>query len=207
MTVRKNGKYTIAIGIIGTDRHVGVTHLCIMLANYLASKEHCRVAVVDMSKGNAIAVLRDIYQEEVFVKEGKCKLNADFQIHKVDYYTQVRQEDIANLCQKGYEYVVMDFGKVCLQNRNQEILRCHIRIMVGSCCEWQQHAYIESMEEKKALDDSGKWKYAAFLGIKEIRQNIEKRYRIKIHKIPYEEDPFRLHREHFELLRNMLQEE
>ena len=36
--MRKTGICSITIGITGTDEHVGVTHLSIMLANYLVSK-------------------------------------------------------------------------------------------------------------------------------------------------------------------------
>lgn len=207
--MRKTGICSITIGITGTDEHVGVTHLSIMLANYLVSKERCRAAVVDMSLSNSFAVLQEIYQDGLYQELDKKSDRdcADFQMHKVDYYSQRRQKNIANIFQMGYEYIIIDFGKLSLHNCHSELLRCHVRILVGSCCEWQQQAFLQVLEEKQQLCDAGSWKYAAFLGIQEIRSRIEKKYHIQIHKIPFEEDPFQLHRKHFEPLKIMLQEE
>lgn len=201
---RKN--YTITIGITGADNHTGVTHLTIMLANYLVSKERCKVAVVDLSQQNSLMVLQKLYDERSEESPSCLLLDNKFRIHRVDYYSQATQRDIANILQLGYEYVVIDFGRVCSSDYNYEILRCHRRILIGSCCEWQQETFKQAIEKQQRLEDHGKWKYAAFLGVEEIRQKLEKRYRICINKIPYEEDPFRLHRNHFEPLKNMLQE-
>lgn len=206
--MKRSGTYTIVLGIAGTDRHVGVTHLSIMLANYLTSKEKCRVAVVDRSTSNSLAVLQKIYEDETDqTTHGQLGGQACFQVHKVTYYCQMKQKDIANIFHMGYEYVVIDFGKVCLQQCDSEIWRCHMRILVGSCCEWQQQAFIQALEDKISVYDAGKWNYAAFLGIQAIRHKLEKQYHIKIKTIPFEKDPFQLHRTHFELLKNMLQEE
>lgn len=207
MKRKRRIKYTITIGLAGAEHHVGVTHLSIMLANYLVSKEKCRVAVVDLSEQKSLMVLQQLY-EECNIKQPKgMLLEHSFQIHKVHYYSQAGQRDIANILQLGYEYVIMDFGKFNLQEGGCEILRCHKRILVGSCCEWQHRTFMQAVENQKKSQDQGDWNYAAFLGIDEIRQKLEKLHRIYIHKIPYEEDPFRLSRKHFEALKSMLQEE
>lgn len=198
-------KYTITIGLIGADSHVGVTHLTIMLANYLASKEKYKVAVVDLSEQNSLTVLKELY-EECYQEKTLISQNM-FQIHKVDYYCHATQRDIANILHMGYEYILLDFGRVCRDSYNYEILRCHKRILVGSCCEWQQATFQQAIEKQKISNDNGEWKFATFLGIKEIRCILERKYHICIHKVPYEEDPFCLSRSHFEPLKNMLQEE
>lgn len=198
--------YTITVGIAGADDCVGVTHLAIMLANYLSSKERCRVAVVDLSKRNSLKVLQNIYEECHAKKQLGGLWENRFQIHKVDYFSLITQRDIANLLQLGYDYVLMDFGKVSLRENSLEILRCHRRILVGSCCEWQQASFITAIEACQSSKDQGMWQYAAFMGAEDIRHRLEKLYRISIHKIPYEADPFRLSRNHFDLLRNVLQE-
>lgn len=200
-------KFTITVGITGTQTQVGVTHLAIMLANYLSSKERCRVAVVDFSKKQSLLLLQEIYEECDMRQKTEVCFDNTFCIHGVDYFSRATQRDIANILQLGYEYVVMDFGGLNWENSEYEILRCHKRILVGSCCEWQQKAFFQVMDNLRMSQDNGKWCYAAFLGIQEIRHKLEKLYRIHIHKIPYEEDPFCLSRNHFDSLRIMLQEE
>lgn len=195
-------KYTVTVGITGTAEHVGVTHLSIMLANYLASKEKCRVALVDMSQSHSLKILQQLLDS---AENQMCAIKG-FQMYGVDYYSEVAQREIANILQLGYDYIVLDFGTVWRKQYEYEILRCHVRIVVSSCCEWQQAGLTKLMEQMPVPENCGPWQYAAFLGIESVRRQFEKKYRIQIHKIPFEEDPFQLHRTHFEPLNNMLQE-
>lgn len=206
--LKKSGRrrYTITIGVVGADNHVGVTHLTIMLANYLASKERCKVAVMDCSAHNSMRVLQAIHDGHETVPEG-ILYERMFRMYKVDYYSQVTQRDIANILHLGYEYIITDFGKVLPEQYSYEILRCNKRILVGSCCEWEQAQFCRVLEHHKLEQESGNWSYGTFHGIDEIRHSMEKRYGITVHKIPYVEDPFCLSRIHFEPLQNMLQEE
>lgn len=203
MKKRQNRKkYTVTVGITGTAAHVGVTHLSIMLANYLASKEKCKVALVDRSQSHTLEILQQLLND---TENQMCGINC-FQMYGVDYYSDADQKEIANILQLGYDYIVLDFGNVWRKQYDYEILRCHIRIIIGSCCEWQQAGFTKLMEQPPIPEDCGTWQYAAFLGIESVRRQLEKRYHIHIHKIPFEEDPFQLHRTHFEPLNNMLQE-
>lgn len=205
--MKKSGQknYTVTIGIVGADDHVGVTHLAIMIANYLSSKERFRVAVIDLSQRNSLLELQKIHDSCDKLLKKELMNETMFQVHKVDYYSYVSQRDIANILHLGYRYVIVDFGKV-VGEYEHEILRCHQRILVGSCCEWQQNQFKKAVEMNVMSKDHGIWAYAAFLGINEIRHGLEKKYRIQIHKIPYVEDPFCLSRIHFEPLKNILLE-
>ena len=201
---RKKRNYSISIGITGMDSRVGVTHLAIMLANYLVSKERCQAAVVDRSQSGSLAVLQEIYDECAQTrKDSACQC---FQLHKVDYYSQATKKDIADILHMGYEYVIYDFGKNELSHSDYEILRCHMKILVGSCCEWQQEVFHSVMEQEEFMEQKKQWRFAAFLGSDAIRRGLEKRYHIKIHTIPFERDPFLLHQNHFEAFQIMLQE-
>lgn len=202
----KRRKYTVTIGISGADNKVGTTHLAIMLANYLASKERYKVAVVDMSASASLAVLREIYEGNEDCEKTTIPTTGSFHVHEVDYYSCVRQKDIANVLQLGYEYVIMDFGRYDMPGLYYELLRCHMKILLGSCCEWQQKKFEQAIMLQKESKLAGNWNYAAFFGIDSVKKEIEKKFRIQVHKVPYEEDPFRLHRTHFEPLNNMLQE-
>lgn len=199
----KRRKYTVTIGVSGADNKVGTTHLAIMLANYLSSKERYKVAVADMSTSASLSVLHGIYQD---CEKTSVPVAGSFQIHKVDYYSCVGQKDIANILQSGYEYVIMDFGRYDLPGLYYELLRCHMKILLGSCCEWQQQKFEHAIMLQEESEHAGDWNYAAFFGVDSVKKNLEKKFRIHVHRVPFEEDPFQLHRTHFEPLNNMLQE-
>lgn len=201
----RRGSYTVTIGVAGADEGIGVTHLVIMLANYLQSKEGCRTAAADMSSRQSIAVLRSLYEHGCEAENEKK--TGFFQMQGVDYYDAVTGQDIAGILQRKYEYVIFDFGKVQFTQYSQEMMRCNIRILVGSCCEWKMKVFETTLHNKMQFQDSGSWKYAVFMGACGVIHQFEKRYHIQIQRIPYEEDPFQIHRTHFESLKKLLQEE
>lgn len=200
----RKGKHTITIGVAGAEGGVGTTHLAIMLANYLASKEKCRSALADMSQEQSIEALWQIYEGGTLEATQKQHV---FRMYGVDYYSGLTGKDIAGILQMGYEYTIFDFGRVSFARYEQEIMRCHVRILLGSCCEWEKQAFETALDRRMQFQDPGVWKYAAFVGTDSIVRKFEKRYHIKICRIPFEEDPFRLHRNHFEVFHQLLQEE
>lgn len=194
-------KYTITIGIVGADKEVGVTHLSIMLANFLASKQKRRVAAVDFSQERSFEELSRLYGEEMY----KSRENLCFRMHQVDYYSIEVSVDIARLLQWGYEYVVIDFGTM-RESIQEEVRRCHIRILVGNCSEWKKKPLMHSITRWILSEKEFKWQIAAFMGIDTVKTQIEHQFGIHIQRIPYEEDPFVLHKSHFESLNSLLQE-
>lgn len=200
-------KYTISIGIVGSGRGVGTTHFAILLCNYFASKEHRKTAFVDLSQERSVDVLYDIYSEGNRKEDGeKMTHRAYFRMHGVDYYSVDDREDIVNIIQLGYEYVVFDMGLFPTLRWEEELRRCHIRFLVTNCCEWKQRGAECALEHELVAGNRSRWVYTFFLGCEEIRRKLERRYHIRIRRIPTEEDPFVLHRRHFEALYNMLQE-
>lgn len=200
-------KYTISIGIVGSSSGGGATHFAILLCNYFASKEHCRTAFVDLSQERSMDELYKIYSEgNQNADEEKMTHGAYFCMHGVDYYSVDKREDIVNIIQLGYEYVVFDMGIFPVANCEEELRRCHIRFLVMNCCEWKQRGAECVLEHRLIAANRDRWVYTFFLGCEEIKHRLERKYHITIHKIPTEEDPFLLHRRHFEALYNMLQE-
>lgn len=199
---RNTIKHTISIGIVGSDSGVGVTHLSIMLANYLASKKQRSVAAADFSESRSYEVLHRLY-EDMMPEEID---NPSFRIHQVDYYSGIVPIDIAMLLQMGYEYVIMDLGRMCSRSL-EEAKRCHIRILLGGCCEWRKNHLMDAIERWILPEREFVWQIAAFLGIDTVKEQIEHQFAVQIQRIPYEEDPFVLHRNHFAPLSKLLQEE
>ena len=207
-TRKRKHKYTITIGIVGTNMGVGVTHFAIMLCNYLASKEHCHTAFVDLSQRRSVDELQRIYDEagQKIMRREDETLQPCFCMHGVDYYSLKDKHDIVNIIQLGYEYVVLDMGVFFNGDWIEEIRRCHIRFLVGNCCEWRQKDVRTVLEQGIAEMERRRWVYTFFTGCDDIRRRLEKLFRIHMHRIPMEEDPFSLHRCHFEAFQNMLQE-
>jgi len=106
----------------------------------------------------------------------------------------------------GYEYVIMDLGRVCPRSL-EEAKRCHIRILLGNCCEWKKDPLIDAMKQWILPEREFIWQIAAFLGVDAVKAQMEQQFGIQIYRIPFEEDPFVLHRNHFEPLSKLLQEE
>ena len=167
---KKRIRHTTVIGVTGCIPHVGVTHLTIMLANYLSSKERYVVAAMDMSENNTFGLLKEILEEQILQNCMSAQMNENFQVYKVNYYCKADWKGISDILQMGYEYVIVDLG-IDVQKSRQWI-RCDKIIMVGSCCEWQYKQFQD--EILKCQSDGISWEYASFLGIDEVRRSLEK---------------------------------
>lgn len=207
LTRKRRNLHTISIGIVGTNNGAGVTHFAILLCNYFASKERRKTAFADLSRRRSVEVLYRVYNEDDQNGDGeKMTSGACFHMHGVDYYSINSREEIVNIIQLGYEYVVFDMGTFPAEGWEDELRRCHIRILVGNCCEWRQEEMERALEHRLIAQNRDRWVYTFFNGCEEIRRRLEKKYHIREHRIPTEEDPFMIHCRHFEALNNMLQE-
>ena len=97
-------KHLVTIGLLGCCTGVGVTHLAVMLAGFLSSKEHRKTALIEFNHAGALKALRKLYSDE------KTDFNNCFEINGVDYYTVSNDREFAAIFQMGYEYLVIDFG-------------------------------------------------------------------------------------------------
>lgn len=131
----KTQKEHLTIGIAGTTEGIGVTHLCIALANYMSSKQHKKTACLELSDSTAFTQLKDC--PLVHTLPEKISAHRYFQIHDVDYYPKVQMGDIPLLVNSGYEILILDFGALCSDTLG-ELFRCDRKFLLCSNAPWRK---------------------------------------------------------------------
>lgn len=189
----------ITIGILGNDKGAGVTHLAIMTAGYLSSKERKKTAVIELNHDDAFCEVNNLYYGD---------LNTDnfnpvsFNINGVDYYCGIGIEQYSGILNLGYEYIVLDFG--CnLDNNFSELMRCNIKYIVGSCSEWKLIKFESFISDLKQVTGQNKVDFLYNFGNAKLVTKIERAYHINIKRIPFEPTPFKLHTDSFAFLKQL----
>lgn len=189
MNIRKglldNNQKTI-IGVVGTHRSAGVTHLCIMLATYISDILGKRTAVLECNQHSDFAYIQQAYEGNL--KKAKCK---EFIIYNVMYYKCVNEKEIADIMNDNYDYIIIDFGSDLDQYSN-EFLRCNSKLIVGSLCDWKRHKFYSFLRKAENMNGYLKWQYLMLFGEKEEIKEVQHDLNIMVNSIPYEPDPFRI---------------
>jgi hypothetical protein len=194
----QEGRFLLqTIGIVGTERGNGVTHLAIMLGNYITAKLHKNTAILEMNPTNAFAELKESYGNQT----NKNQELDYFEISKVTYYCNVRKAMFGRIFSKDYDYIIMDMGT---DRHLEEFMKCNVRIVIGSLNPWKNKKFICCIENDIAQGYLGKIKYVVpFSSYEEIRQ-IKNAYKSSIHITPFEPDPFLIHGCNLEFLNQLL---
>jgi hypothetical protein len=169
----------ICIGIVATSSAVGLTHTAILLYTYLSSFLKRKTAYIEM---------KDI---------------GGFNTEKQNFFLNLSIAEIAYLKEKGYNYIIIDYGKLDSKNR-EDFLRCDIRIIMTSLSEWKINNFINllEMEDKRILDS---YVFLHAFGEDKIKRKIERRYKIDIVKILYSQSPFVVTQENYKVLTSLVQ--
>lgn len=194
---------TKSIGIAGSREGVGVTHLAIMLANYLTSVERFKTALVEMNGSGAFRTIQK-HNRKYSVESKKSSLEY-FEREKVTYFPHPSERTLAGIFGSDYEYIIMDFGCEWKQQK-LEWVRCNKNVLVGSCCEWQQDSFSEMLEEVSMWVKIEECTCLSLFGAKQVKKELEKGFRMKLEQIPFEVNPFLLHQEHFPFLHHLVTE-
>lgn len=188
------------IGIMGIDRGNGVTHLSIMMGNYITAKLHKNTAILEMNKSSAFLELKDSYGENI----NKNQEEKHFKIANVTYYYDMQKDKIGEVYSKGYEYIIIDMGTYN-EKKTEEFLKCNIKILIGNLDPWNNKKFICTIESFIAHGKIEKIKYLVQFKEDDMMHQFEKVYQISMYAIPYEPDPFLIHGCNFEFLEHLLQ--
>lgn len=121
-------KTTVIIGVLGACRGVGVTHICILLAEYAAMHEGAWTALIEFNDHMDFQKM-----EEELYEEGRQY----FSCHEVDYYGNCDKILYESVMKKGYSYIIIDFGE-SLIGKKQEMDICHKKLLIGSNTLWKR---------------------------------------------------------------------
>lgn len=179
---RKKGRSSeqLVIGIIGTGRGVGTTHFSLITAGYASGILGKRCAVLEWNSHDDFTRIHQICKKDE-------KSAGVFRMLEADYYKKAGVNTLL-LCKKAkYQVLIVDYGTV-LEGNLEEFLRCDKQFVLGSLSEWQLGAFLEFEKKREKTEKS--WETFVAFGSEEARENMEKKLKIRIRRIPFSIDAF-----------------
>lgn len=167
------------IGVAGTEKGVGVTHFCLMAANYLTCVAGEQTAVLEWNEDGDFIKLEKICKGQIEEKK-------PYHILGTSYYKNADMEELSQ-CLERYSYILIDFGVIGVSNRT-EFQCCKKRVLVGSFSEWQWETFWEFLKQEGI--SGRKWIYAAAFGSRETRKEVRRKLGIPVLEIPFSADAF-----------------
>jgi hypothetical protein len=169
----------IVIGVIGTHKGAGVTHIAILLANYLNKWVGKQTAYIEYGVQNEIVYLQEEYENN---------MDRQFKLHGVTYYKNVHEKDMGTIMCGNYQCIILDLGTDLNKGRN-EFLRSDKKIIIGSNSQWKKYE-LQKFLNGVHPDKEGAFTYILpFAKGKEI-SNLMKEYNETFYSFPFEPNPF-----------------
>ena len=174
---KKAVKPGVVVGVMGQEAGLGVTHLSIAMANYMAGYLKANVALVEFGERGTLAALFEEADEEVY-------------LDGVTYFPNVLAQDLGYIYNMDFDYVILDLGRDSRSAR-EELLRCTDKLIVGSLCPWRKKRYYEFI--KQIQEHMGNLERFTFLALFEDKIEIKRCRRtfgVRVQHIPYIANPF-----------------
>lgn len=189
----------LVIGIAGSHKGAGVTHFGIMLTTYLSEWVGKKTVYLEYSPKKSTEYLRHY----IYGDSEEYEDNKPFVINHSTFYSNVKEQDAAEILGDRYDCVVLDLGTDFLRYKN-EFLRCDKRIVVSSLTIWKRYELEKFINNTEYLKSSSQWNYLIpFCNGKEVKHAAMELQR-KIYGVPYEPDPFNISKETLQLFQKML---
>ena len=174
-----------SIGIAGSSRGSGATHLSVALANYAASGLGEKTAYLELNGHKQIGHWKNAGEDGYF---------QDLRVH---YYPNLKKEEIPIILNRDYDRVIMDFGDAYASFR-EDLLRCGRKVFLLNLSRWQKFEAEKMINSVQRKDWGGiQPVYASVNAQKEIKREIERKYGTQIESIPLLPDPGRIHSNDF----------
>lgn len=200
----KNQRTHFSIGIASIASGLGATHLCIALANYSASKKGMKTACLEFGTGTAFLQLKNNGSPNFL--PAKNAAHRSFQIYGVDYYPNVKKDEIPALMNAGYELLLLDFGAFT-SNSLDEFYRCDQKLLLISAACWRKtelSAFFTAYPQIKYLESLF---FMILYGTKPDLRKIAKSYSLpqkQLRPVPFLLNPFHIEKEQFSFFEELL---
>ena len=117
----------VFVSVTGSQKRMGVTHLCIMLAAYLR-KRGFMVAIAEMNESGDFERVMRGYDEQM--------LDDYFNIDGIDFYPGMDSDGLSGILAKSYNFVIGDFG--CFKQCDTvTYAKGDVRIVIGGAKAWE----------------------------------------------------------------------
>lgn len=201
---QKKAKEHLIIGIAGTAAGLGVTHLCIALANYTASKQRKKTACLELADTKSFEQLGLCHL--VHNKDRKDAANRYFKIHDVDYYPNVQKDDLPLLINSGYEILILDFGTLNSAYLD-ELFRCDRKFLLCSNAPWRKSELSSCLSSFHVIDKMEFLLYLINYGNKLDLARLALDCSIpyeQLRSVPFLQNPFHIEKEYFSFFEKLL---
>ena len=184
------------ISIIGASRKLGVTHICLCLANFLASALKQRVLYIELSEESQLLG---------FVGDKQIKIHNQtaFFYKNVNYVLSCSAVDAMSLINNFDGYVIVDISKYSEDTR-LIFKQCDKRIVIGSMKPWC-FKDIDIIMSKLKGELGIKIKFYNLSSNKNEINEFKTIYNQSMEALPYIDNPFALKEENFDSLIKMIE--
>ena len=163
------------IALLGTKNGVGVTHIGILLAEFLSETMGARVAFLEINYyGHIEKIERELwgYSKDVFSYAG------------VDFYKEIETVKIENL-QECYQYLILDFG-IQKKKDEQEIQKCDEKVIIGTLNLWEWQEYMQAVTHFRKLWAKENISYVVTFGNEKLIHRMKKVLKEKVWFLGYQ---------------------
>lgn len=193
-------------GIIGCGRGVGVTHLAVLCANYLAGARRKRTALLELGPGGDLERLGDFCgadasghgDDSAAGHAAFADVRADaasFRLCGVTYFCAATAATLASCMNGPFDEIVVDLGGD-FERGKTDFLRCGKKMLVGSLSEWRQEEFLRVISgNRRACRED--WQLLVTFGSAESEREIERQFRLELLRVPFWPDAFRITGEMF----------
>lgn len=194
---KKEEKQTQTIAVRGVEKGVGVTHICICIANSLALLGY-RVALLEWNNHTDFVEI-----EKAFAGFGYEETSEKvFRIRKVSYYKSYQERGLALLKKEGFDFVIADMGI----GKNPYFEEVDYPILLVNGCEWKAAGYLTEM--KKTAEKIGNRLHVFInFGNEEERKEYKKKYQGRMTCFPFWKNPFGSNKEQREWIRQIISDQ
>lgn len=192
------GYKRLVIGIAGTYKGAGATHLGLMLTACISEGLGRKTAYLHWQENKDISMLR-----EYFYKKEEKPYTEPFTVSDVSFYPVVRREEAINILSGEYDCIIMDFGSNYKEHL-EEFMRCDLKIAVGSLVPWKRYYLEEFLYETDGIQGSLEWIYAVNHTLEKEAALAARQLKRRLTVIPYGRDPFYLSPEAMTFTQNLL---
>lgn len=197
----------MTIGIMGCDSGMGATHLAIALCSYCASKQKKKAAYLELHARSEIAQL--VSESDLVSAKGHHSFEPGqkyfcFRLHGIDFYPHVSGSEIPALLNQGYDCLILDMGSL-KEADISEFLRCDHKVVLGSLAPWKIWEYEDFFHQfKKTVNLGEGFYYLVQTGTVKSISRFSKAHHISMLAVPFIKNPFRIEKELFLFLEELL---
>ncbi len=187
--MRENNSTTL-IGVIGTHRGAGVTHLVLLLGIFMSIVKGRRVACVEASNHPCfLQAERDVHK--YFKRKAKIYAKGNYELSQI---------------MNAYEYVIIDFG--CnYENVRERFLMCRVKLVVGNLSYWKLKDVMDFIAQTDNEPSRRNWIFIFNNPVRHIVHKIKARYKLRMLGARYIPDIARLDEEAMDFLNELVEKQ